>query len=279
MISAAGGAALLGLLLLLGRKWLTATVEHAVRSSFEQDLERVRADLRMSEERLKSSLRDREAEIDSVRSNVLSGRSELVGILHKRRLVAVEKIWSATVQLSRIQMPAMMLSVLKVENVSKQISRNVELQKFFGAIVPDEMLKSVGNIRAEEERPFVSELAWALFSAYNAIVVTGLTHIKILSIGIEDSEKLIEDSKIKDLVKAVLPHQANWLDTHGPSAAYHLLEEIRNKLLQQLRTDVDSPELDKEHALRSASIMQHVNQISADVAAARISPSVLAAKD
>ncbi len=230
----------------------------------------------MSEERLKSNLRDREAEIDSVRLNVLSGRSELVGILHRRRLAAIEKLWSATIQLSKVQVPSMMLSMLRVDTVSREISRNLQMQKFFQTIVPDEMLKSVGEIRAEEERPFVSELTWALFSAYNTIIITGLTYMKILSIGLEDSEKLIKNDKINELVKAVLPHRSDWLDKHGPSSAYHLLEEIRNKLLQQIKSDLDSPEIDKENALRSASIMQHVNQISADAAAAKISPSVMA---
>ena len=64
-----------------GRNWLKAWIERDVQFSFDTKLENIRADLRDSEERLKSELRTREAEIRAEldRDNQYKNRNPQIG--------------------------------------------------------------------------------------------------------------------------------------------------------------------------------------------------------
>jgi hypothetical protein len=81
--------------LFLGRHWLAARIEKGVQHRFDRRLEELRAELRESEERLKSTLRDRENEIALLRNTVLAGSANRQSLLDKRRFEAVERVWTA----------------------------------------------------------------------------------------------------------------------------------------------------------------------------------------
>ena len=57
----------------VGRHWLISRIAKRVEHDFNIKLETIRADLRTTEEQLKSELRDKEAEISALRANLLSG--------------------------------------------------------------------------------------------------------------------------------------------------------------------------------------------------------------
>ncbi|WP_271570440.1 hypothetical protein [Bradyrhizobium sp. CCBAU 11386] len=91
-----------------GRNWLKARIEKGVQHGFDRKIEQMRADLRESEERLKSSLRDKEGEIATLRSTVLAGSSGRQALLDKRRFEAVEKVWTAVNDMGRL--PAVVIT-------------------------------------------------------------------------------------------------------------------------------------------------------------------------
>lgn len=78
----------------IGRTWLKSTIKRSVQHTFDQKIENVRTDLRLSEERVKSEIRSKEAEISALRDGVLSGRGQRQALLDCRRLDAVERIWT-----------------------------------------------------------------------------------------------------------------------------------------------------------------------------------------
>ena len=81
--------------LFFSRQWLVARIEKGVQHGFDSRLEAIRAELRASEERLKSTLRDRENEIALLRNTVLAGSASRQPLLDKRRFEAVERVWTA----------------------------------------------------------------------------------------------------------------------------------------------------------------------------------------
>lgn len=156
----------------------------------------------------------------------------------------------------------MMVSLLKIENIDVVVESNPQFKSFLQGIVNDEMMQKLGAIRADDERPFVSDLTWAYYAAYRTVITSGFSYIKVLSLGLKGGADLVKSDHIKKLIVAVLPHYANWLDTHGAHSAYLLLEEIGAKLLAQIRSELDSPEIDRESVLRSAEILKQVNEIT-----------------
>jgi hypothetical protein len=59
------------LVIFLARNWLKARIEKGVQHHFDIKIESVRAELRLSEERFKSDLREKENEITTLRNELL----------------------------------------------------------------------------------------------------------------------------------------------------------------------------------------------------------------
>jgi hypothetical protein len=69
----------------IARNWLVAWISNSVQHRFNVEIEKLRAELRKNEERFKSDLREKEAEISTLRNSVLSGSTSRQALLDKRR--------------------------------------------------------------------------------------------------------------------------------------------------------------------------------------------------
>ena len=83
-----------------------------------------------------------------------------------------------------------------------------------------------------------------------------ITKYEALKIGLENPHEFIEDGKVTSLIKTVLPHQEQYLNEHGSSVHYYLLEEIENLILLSLQDIINGVSSDKENAERAASILK-----------------------
>lgn len=248
--------------------WLKAFIEKRVQFGIDRQLETIRSEIRLSEERLKSELRTREAEIALLREGVMSGRSSRIALVEKRRVEAVDRLWRAFTRLTRMKGPAMSLSTLRVDAIAKSVPTDPKTREFVQiltkAMEGTDFEERMTEIRADEERPFVSEMTWALYSAYTAVILGGWAVLKILSIGAENSDKLINRGHVDGLLKVALPHQSNYIDTHGEASHYHLLEEIEQNLIAELKRSLLGEESDADNVKRSSAIMKEVAKVTSD---------------
>jgi hypothetical protein len=116
------------LAIFIGRNWLKARIEKGVQHRFDLKIEGMRADLRESEERLKSALRDSESEIAILRNAVLAGSAGRRALLDKRRFEAVERIWKAVNDMARLKGLSSMMAIMNVKEVAKEVS-NPKMQQ------------------------------------------------------------------------------------------------------------------------------------------------------
>ena len=250
------------------RTWLKAFIERRVQFGMESQLEGVRGEIRKSEERVKSDLRSREAELASLREGVMGGRAARMALVDKRRIEAVDRLWLAVSRLSRMKGPAMSLSILKVDAVASRVPKDPKVREFVeimtNSMGGSDFEERMKEIRADEERPFVSDLAWALYSAYAAVVLGGWAVLKMLSFGAEDVDKLINRKHVDDLLKAALPHQAAYIDKYGAGGHVHLLDELERHIIAELRRSLNGEEADAENVKRSSDIMQQVAKVTTD---------------
>jgi hypothetical protein len=121
--------------LFLGRNWLKARIERGVQYRFDEKLERLRSELRSSEESFRKALQEREVEISTLRENVLSGASNRRAMLDRRRFDAAERIWKAVILLAPYRNVAGQMAVIDLKSVAKYPSRNLKIQSFFETIV------------------------------------------------------------------------------------------------------------------------------------------------
>jgi len=158
----------------------------------------------------------------------------------------------------------MTVSLLKLDNVSARAVNEPKMREFLALANASEFEKQIAEIRAYEERPFVSDSVWALFSAYLAIIVSGYALLKMMEIGVENAPKMMNTEHVAALIKTVLPHQSEKVDRLGIGGGFYFLDEIETKLLAELKAMLDGAQHDSMTVNQSADILKHVAKVSGD---------------
>jgi len=83
---------------------------------------------------------------------------------------------------------------------------------------------------ARDEQPFLPELAWAYYHAYRSTITSAYVRFHVFKSGIEDPDKFLTFDGLRDILKAVLPHQSQWIATNEPEAFYGLLDQLERLL-------------------------------------------------
>lgn len=256
--------AVLACALYLGRNWIKAGIEKSVQYRFDAKIETLRTQLRHNEENFISELRMKEAEISALRDGVLSGRANRQALLDKRRIEAVERVWKAVIEFAPYKVLSAQMAMIKFDAAAEDTPQNPNLRKFFeiiGNVIPD---RKPPDNPAKNEQPFVSPIAWALFSAYQAVLVHAYLMVKVLELGIKDAGKLIKTESVGNLLKTALPYMTKYIDEHGSARYHYFLDELEAKLLAELRSMLEGEDIDKASVEQSAKIMKAVDQVSTD---------------
>jgi hypothetical protein len=150
---------------LAGKKWIEAGAEKTLQHRFDQKLAITNSDLRA-----------KEAEIVALREMVLSGRSQRQALLDKRKLEAVERIWASLTRLAPLVGVSRSMRSIIFDEVAKRAPHDLKLRQFFDMIAKPSLVDSFDKDHpAIHEQPFLSPLAWAYYSAYQAIVMSAYT--------------------------------------------------------------------------------------------------------
>ena len=125
---------LLCLAIWLGRKfiatWLVKSVEH----KFDRKLEAVRNDFRQQEDAFKADLKLKEKEISDLRSGVMTAMISRQMALDKRRLQAVDQLWSATTALAGAKKISSFMAVMKFDAIAEEAARDPKVREMFTAM-------------------------------------------------------------------------------------------------------------------------------------------------
>lgn len=242
--------------LLAGRKLIELEVEKRVQHKFDTKLEAT-----------KSDLRTRETEISALRDMVLRGTAQRQALVEQRRIEAVEKIWAATIALAPLVMTSASMARINFDEAAKRTPGNANLRQFFNVISAPTLLEKVANAQPTppiQEQPFISPLAWAYFSAYQNIVMDAYLQARALADGVEDAGKLLKRDHGRELLKATLPHQAKFIESNDPSVYHHLLNELQQSLLTELRKMLDGEETDRAAIDKVTVINNVLNKIETE---------------
>jgi hypothetical protein len=251
---------LLGFALWLSRTLISTRLKESVKSEFDEKLEGIRTSFRNSEELFKADLRAKEAQLEALKNSAMSGLTSRQAELDKRRIKAVEQLWSMVIDLSPAKRISANMTLLKYDNLLEEAPKNPKVQEFvsiFGSA--KDVIGKMNKDNAAKVRPFVSDIAWALFSAYHATVSIAVIRLGLLQRGIE--KDLVDVKAVAELLKTALPHQADFIDNHDASAYHHLLDELENFLLWELRNTLRGVASDKESIEQAAEIIKVSNRV------------------
>jgi hypothetical protein len=239
--------------LLIAHFVFTRWVERRIQYRFDEKIENLRAELRQNEERFKHDLRTKEAEISALREGVLSGRANRQSLLDKRRLEAGEKIWAGVIALGPAKAVSTAMSIIKYDAVVKKISRDPKARQLMESFLPDTG-DYAKNIEMNEQ-PFVSQLAWAYYFAYIVIIRSACIQAEALRAGLEEPQQYLDVERIKEVLKAALPHKSQFIETSQPGAFHGLLDELEERLLAELKSMLEGRDLDEAALVQAKHIL------------------------
>ncbi|OUR84757.1 hypothetical protein A9Q75_01560 [Colwellia psychrerythraea] len=248
-IPAVSSTSVLAILIFLSRHLIVARLTNAVKHEYDSKLEQ-----------LKAELSKREKEIESLRQVGLNGLQQRQASIFNKQIEAVELLWAATCKLHLGKPVSEMMLRVKTEEVSKSISYDANLQKFFKYISMHADMKKMTEIDPNPARPFVSKLAWAYYSAYSSIIWHYVLQANLFENGLGDN--LLETKKLTKLVSVALPHQVEYIEKFGVSVFGHLLEELQNKILEEVDSMISGKYLDTSGLQKAAKIQELAQELS-----------------
>ncbi|MBR1274515.1 hypothetical protein [Bradyrhizobium sp. AUGA SZCCT0283] len=232
----------LPIITLAGRKWFIAQIERGVQHKFDQKIEKLRSELRMSE-----------TEISTLRAQVFSGAGKRGELLDKRRFLAVDNTWAAMGTLAPYRLVSEMFMRIDLKVVEADAS-HPNLQRFFGAIAGIAPKEVSPNLSARAEQLYLSPLAWAYFHAYQTTVLMHFTMIKGLEHGLSNVSKLVKLDRLREILKAALPKDAKFIDECEVTDFALFLEDLEKALAVELQKILDGREADQSDLARARAI-------------------------
>ena len=247
----------------VGRNWLKASIERGVQHGFDKKLEALKSELHNNEEEFKSELRQKEAQINALRDGMLDGRAQRQVLIDKRRLEAVDGLWAGFMALAPLTMVSASMAVINFDVAAQEAPVSPNARKFFQVITgnQEDTFKKLSQTTPKKEQPFVSPLAWAYYSAYQAIVLGAYMRAKVLEFGVDNPQKILNEEPVKNLIKAALPHYNEYIDEYGPSGYHYLLEELEKSLLTELQKMIRGEEQAAADVEQAARIMDMLDKV------------------
>lgn len=258
-IAAISTSSLLAMVLWLMRNIIATRLARAVGHEYDVKLENVRAVLRQSEETLKADLKTKESQINALTNGALTGVVNRQAALCQRQILAVEQLWGSVTSLAPAKSVSAQMAIVDFDAALKEAAKDPKVREFFNITGGGFDLSKLQPSEASKARPFVSPLAWALYSAYSAIIFHAALRLKILQSGI--SKDFTDVEGIKKTVKIALPHQADYIDKYGVSSLHYLLEELESSLLFELSKILKGQDSDKESLEKAASILKEADRL------------------
>ncbi len=235
---------------------LTKTVQH----EFDRKIERVRFDLRTSEELLKAQLKDREAEIAALRSGALTTLASRQAALDKRRLEALDQLWNSVIAIAPLRGVAAQMAIIKFESAASASKDDPRVRELFESIGGGVDLKSIDLSGAAKVRPFVTPMVWAIYSAIQGILLHANLRRRVLTSGIGPGD-FLNDQGVADLIVTELPGWAGYFKENGASCYYYALDSLDSRLLEELNTMMAGKGTDQASIKHAAEIMQMVQSV------------------
>jgi hypothetical protein len=256
------------LLLMVGwlfRQMIVTRLRASVKHEFDSKLAELSSQLAQRGEMVKADLRSKEAQLDALRSGALSALASRQEALEKRRLDAIDQLWAAAITLTKSKFAARLMQRVDFESAAKETERNEDARQFFKAfnVTPEKFPSKWED--AAKAQPYVTPMAWAYYSAYQAIAGLAVIQLHILAAGIA-SVKAMDYGSVQKLVRAALPHQAKGMDDHGPQFAFYLLDELEEALLKELRLSLVDSSGSKEGVQQAAKVLKEAENVQFSVA-------------
>ena len=163
-------------------------------------------------------------------------------------------------------MAAGMVSHLNLEEVFKAAENgDLRIKKFaeiLDSVTGPDLKTELPEMSAVSEKPFLPPDVWALFSAYQGVMLGSVIILKTLAMGTTKYFK--QEDTLKPLMLLALPEFESYIEKHGFSGYYHLLDILEQKLLNAITEMLEGKAVDDATLKRTVEIMSAVRELNAN---------------
>ncbi|WP_227105234.1 hypothetical protein [Chromobacterium rhizoryzae] len=231
------------IILWLSRSLIITRLTNSVKHEYDKKLENLKADIQ-----------SKSSQIDALRNGTLSGITTRQTAIFQRQLAAIEQVWGAIISLEPAKSASTWIATIKFEEALEEAEKNPKFREIFSAFSKID-LNNLPINQAQQARPFISPLAWAYYTAYQAIIADALIRLHMLKDGINLKE-IINTNNVKNLIKIALPHRIEKIERFGHSIFHHLLDELENNLLVELQKILKGDDTDSDSLEKAAAIIK-----------------------
>lgn len=224
-----GSAALVIAIVYLARNLIEARLTRSVQHEFDQKLASFRAALEAESNRQ-----------EAVRSTAFAALLAQRSAVATKRIDATQGLWDGVMEAKKGLSVALTVEILNIDALAKRLS-DPKIQQYLATIGTGEVMErdfSARLNRVAAYRPFVSPMAWALYSVYSTVIVFSVSQLRMLQLG-ENPKSLMSKSSWVEFVGDALPKEEVMLigsdSNHGLQWAMNLLEQ---RILDELRESV-----------------------------------------
>ena len=272
-ISTTAALAIVGWLL---RNWISARLTKSIGFEFDKKLELLKSQHREIEERFRAELRVNETDIASLRAGAMAALSSRQIAVDKRRLDAIDQLWGSVILLNRARGISLMMSSLKYEAVAERAESDPKIRQFLETFGNGfNITTDLEQTEASKARPFVSPLAWAIYSAIVAIVANGVMRWHFAKGGL-GSKDFSDHAALAKMIKAAIPEYSNYIDEQGVSNLHFLVDKLEAKLLAEFNAMMRGGEADRSSVQQTAEIMKYAAELRKEPATGAVLADVLA---
>jgi hypothetical protein len=157
------------------------------------------------------------------------------------------------------------IAILKFKGAAKASAENPRAREMFAMLGGQVDAQKIYTGEAEKARPYVSDMAWAVFSAYQSILSVAMIKMQLLKSGL-DMPDVVDEERVRRLITTVLPHQAEFVKKHDTGAYHYLLDELEYRLLHELRRVLQGAESDKEAIKQAGEILRESENVMGSLA-------------
>lgn len=252
--SSVGSALLIGVVAWLSRTWLKERLTASVRLETEQKLARFKSELETANQRIRA-----------LASVGAAANSQIESALVEHRIAAVKKVWESVQSWQQVSVATMMVSVLSDEWMKKYASDPGTKSTF------EQVLKGVDHLdfmkkqnETELVRPFLSEPAWALYSAYHSFLSARLIKASLLTLSGIDHAEVLSRFNERDLVEKSAPEEILSAYDENPYAGTEpYLRFLREKMLAEFREFLSGQRAGNQAVQDAAQILHAAEDLAA----------------
>jgi hypothetical protein len=217
------------------QQWAIKGVEH----HFNTKIEEVRSDFRKSEEAFKNDLQRKEKELDTLRSPATQMQVARGNTVAQKQIEAYTLLWESLYKKYPFKLAAQLLTNIDIDEVCKSESLKPAHVEVFSNLFNMAGLDKPEKLASDgyKARPFVSDSCWAKYAAYEAIGGYAVAVLAMFKSGLT-KKSLLKEDELRKLVAVALPHQIPLLDKFGTAASFHLLGELEEAIITQIKLEL-----------------------------------------